>query len=74
MKTYLLFAALAGLLTACGGGGYDANGSSTGSTAVDPFTATATGVVATTPDDTEPMAIDSITATAPDDTEPTPII
>lgn len=59
-------------LVGCGSD-HDSTGGSTSTPAVDAFFTAVSGVVVTSPDDTEPTSVDSFTATSPEDTEPQPL-
>lgn len=72
MKKYLLLFATAVTLTACGGSGGDGQSGSAGNP--DSFSAFVHKVVASSPEDTDPQAIDSVVVTSPDDTLPMPLI
>ena len=77
MRKLLPFMLLLGaLLAACGGGHEDVAMTPPpptpvgGTTAADPFTIQAAGLVANAPDDAEPAAVDDTAATMPEATEP----
>jgi hypothetical protein len=66
MKTRgLLGVGLMLVVAGCGGGGGDGN-AATG----DPYTNAVRGVVATAPDNTEPVSVEGFAVTQPDNTEP----
>ena len=58
-------------LVACGSGSYTPV--EPPAPAMDAFVTAVSTLVATSSDDTEPVAIDSFVATAPEDTEPQPL-
>ena len=61
-------------LTACGGHFFNGGGDNeTPMPVVDAYFTAVSALLASSPDDTEPVAIDSIAATAPEDTEPQPL-
>ena len=76
MKKYTFLFAAAVTLISCGGGssgsGGDNPSGSPGSR--DSLSALVQTVVARSPEDTEPQAIDSVAETSPDDTMPMPLI
>jgi hypothetical protein len=63
-------------LAACGGSNNDNgnNSSSPTPTLADAFFAQVASIVATSPDNTEPVSIDAIVATSPEDAEPSAIL
>ncbi len=72
MKKTLLPAAIALLLSACGGGGSPGTASTEPPT--DAFTGKALEMAASASETSEAGSIDSLTATTPEDTQPMPII
>lgn len=77
MKKLVLIAAIAGTLTACGGSSHTESSPPPAPTPtpppvsmIDAFFAAVQSLVASSPEDAEPVAIDSVAATAPENTEP----
>jgi hypothetical protein len=76
-------AAATGIAAGCGGGSGSSSGSAasggstpqagTASGASDAFFSEVARVIGSSPDNTEPMAIDATPASSPDDTEPSPL-
>ena len=58
-------------LVGCGSGNHDDNNNAA---TTDAFIAEVMRIVASSPDDTEPVAIDAFAATTPDNNEPTSVI
>lgn len=79
MRKYLLIIGMSAALAGCGGsdsGGTTANpggGSSPPMSTVDAFFSRVMALIGSSPDDTEPVAVDSASPTAPEDSEPTPL-
>ncbi|MBZ2206740.1 hypothetical protein [Massilia soli] len=79
MKKLLLIAAIAATLSACGGSSYSESSPPPAPTPtptpppmsmVDAFFAAVQALVASAPEDTEPVSIDAVAVTAPENTEP----
>jgi hypothetical protein len=79
MKQLALIAALALALSACGGSSrFESPPLQAGPPAppvsmIDAFFAAVRSLVASSPDDTEPVSIDAVAVTAPEDSEPAPV-
>ena len=69
--------ALSGVLTACGISDEGVGGGGGGGAAVaapDAFATSVATIVATAPDDTDPVAVDAIVTTQPEDTDPDAVV
>lgn len=73
MKNYLVPLALAAALAGCGGGG-GGGGSANNTPVFDSFSGYVSTLVATAPDDTPPVEIDSVAVTAPEETSPAAVM
>lgn len=80
MRKYLLIIGMSAVLAACGGGGdgggtaaNPGGGSSPPMSTVDAFFSRVMALIGSSPENTEPVAVDSVTPTTPEDTEPSPL-
>jgi hypothetical protein len=79
MKKYLLIAGMSVVLAACGGSDGDSasanpgGGNSPPMSTVDAFFSRVMALIGSSPDNTEPVAVDSVTPTTPEDSEPSPL-
>lgn len=80
MKNLALTAALALALSACGGSSHTESSPPQPPTSpappvsmVDAFFAAVRSLIASSPDDTEPVAIDAVAVTIPENSEPEPV-